>query len=317
MRAVDDLELGGVADGARLRRREVGVEDQHVGVELHRARDQISSSLPLPDEVASDRPRGRRCVDDVEHAHAGGAAQLASSAQARVRARRRVLRPIVHVHQHRAVLAVVDDARGAARARRTRPRARGSARAKSGARWRSSSCAEIGSSTRHCSPAAFGGKQVRARERPGLPVRASSAIAATEIEPQQREVDEIVARQRLAAQVGVDEPQAAEAAGAGAARPEVGQVRACDASPTMTCSISPLRSTRTPTWRSIVARALAQKRRQLGRHDLRRARRAGGRCARASSSAPVTGPGYFRKVAPHHTCKGGKPTRSWARVHVV
>ncbi len=57
---------------------------------------------------------------------------------------------------------------------------------------------------------------------PGRP-SCSTPIAATRVEPQHRQVDEIVTRQRLAAQVRVDQAQAAQPPDAGALATEIGQ----------------------------------------------------------------------------------------------
>ena len=59
-------------------------------------------------------------------------------------------------------------------------------------------------------------------DAPGLAVLAD-LDGAHRVEPQQREVGLVVAGQRLAVEVGVDQPQAAEAVRAGAAAPDVGQ----------------------------------------------------------------------------------------------
>ena len=73
-RAVDDLEVGEVGDRVRLHRRQVGIEDQHVGVELHRA-DQHLFELAAADQVLGIGV-GPALLEDAHHAHAGGAAQL-------------------------------------------------------------------------------------------------------------------------------------------------------------------------------------------------------------------------------------------------
>ena len=89
-----------------------------------------------------------------------------------------------------------------------------------------------------------------------------------QIEPQQRQVDEIVARQRLAAQVRVHQPQAAEAAAAGADAADLGQVDARRVAHDHVLDLAaPL--DQDPDLALDLARDLAQVRRQLGRRDLR------------------------------------------------
>ena len=51
LRAVDDLEVGLLGDAAGLRGRELAVEDQHAGVELHGADDDLLELALAHDEL--------------------------------------------------------------------------------------------------------------------------------------------------------------------------------------------------------------------------------------------------------------------------
>ena len=65
-------------------------------------------------------------------------------------------------------------------------------------------------------------QQVRDVQIGGPPV-GLHADGRHQVQPQQRQVDQVVARQRLVAQVGVHQAQAAEAAAAGADAADLGQ----------------------------------------------------------------------------------------------
>ena len=70
------------------------------------------------------------------------------------------------------------------------------------------------------------GSQVRELDPPGAAV-GQRLDHGDQVEAQQREVVEVVAGERLAAQMRVDEPQAAEAADAAAQAADVGEGRGC------------------------------------------------------------------------------------------
>ncbi len=208
-RAIDDLHLGRVADRARLAGREVGIEDDDVGAELHRAQQDLVE-LAAPDE----EPRiglGPALDQDVEHLDAGGAAQLAQLGDARLLVAGAAE---LDVDEQRALLA---------------------ARAGAGLRGGDAVGAAVlgleardqleevgarrgGGLGRQLAPRPIGrrvGQQVADEQLAG-PAGGVDGDRGDRVEPQQREVGEIVARQRLPAQVGVHEAQAAEPAGAAA-----------------------------------------------------------------------------------------------------
>ena len=139
---------------------------------------------------------------------------------------------------------------------------------KSGERWLCSSCAEIGLEHAPLLALGVGRQQMRAGHRPE---RAAGLHQdrGDEIEPQLGEVDEVVARQRLATQMRVDEPHAAHAADAGAARPEVGQEQLVLIADDDVVDVA-LAIDEHADLAAELVRALAQKRRQLGVDDLRR-----------------------------------------------
>jgi hypothetical protein len=90
-----------------------------------------------------------------------------------------------------------------------------------------------------------------------------------EIEAQQREVDEVVAREGLVAQVRVHEAQAAEAPAAGAEAPDLGQVQAGRVAheDVLDVAAPPDEEADLPL---DLARQLTQVRRELRRRDLAR-----------------------------------------------
>ena len=208
--------------------RQVGIEDQHVGVELHRA-DQHLLQLAAADQVLRIG-LGAALLHHAHHAHAGGAAQLPQ---------------LVDRGPPSAVAASARRARHAAVRRRTSTttssaRSRLSVATAAGAtRSNSSSSASISAAAieRRCG----GTARSAARARAGPPSTGGSRCATCrsagrpsgqhadrrhQVQPQQRQVDEVVARQRLVAQVGVHQAQAAEAAAAGADAADLGQVDA-------------------------------------------------------------------------------------------
>src|SRR4051812_9774523 len=66
------------------------------------------------------------------------------------------------------------------------------------------------------------GEEARPEHRPGPPV-APHLHRGHEVEPQARQVDEVVTRERLGTQMRVDEPNAAKATRGGAQTPDVGK----------------------------------------------------------------------------------------------
>src|SRR3569833_4444712 len=74
-RSIEDLELGRLADRARLARRQIGIEDHDLGAELHRAQEDLVELAAADEEF---RIGLRPALDeDVEHLDARGPAQLA------------------------------------------------------------------------------------------------------------------------------------------------------------------------------------------------------------------------------------------------
>ena len=162
--AIDDLELGGVGDGARLRRREIVIEHQHGGVGLQRARHQLVELALADEEARIDLLPALR--HHVEHAHAGGAAQLLQLGEARLRDR-----------SARGCSTCTSTARSCPSSTPRAPTAAGAnssssdsiSSRKSRPPVRCSSCTLMVSSVRHCSFLRVGRQQVRAVIGPSVP----------------------------------------------------------------------------------------------------------------------------------------------------
>ena len=211
--AVEDLEGGGVGDVDGLRRRQVGVEDDEVGHELHGAEQDVLE-LALADEGArvGIAAHLHRRVDDLD---AGGARQLPELRERGLGLGARLplaahadqdgpLAPAGAAHR-RGAGELLLEAPAARRPRRSRGRAPTARARPSRAR-----------------PAGFSGQQVGQVDLAGKAVLLDLE-GGHRVEPQQREVGVVVAGERLAAQVGVHEPQAAQAVGSGASAPDVGE----------------------------------------------------------------------------------------------
>ena len=209
-RAIEDLELGRLADRARLAGREIGIEDHDLGAELHRAQQDLVELAAADEELRIGL--GPALDEHVEHLDAGGAAQLAQLGDARLGIAARG-RAATCTSSARSLPRSV--ARDAVRAAELLPRARAISSTKF---VRGAVAGSAGSSTRAAPSGTMCADEQLARAAGGV-----DGDRGDRVEPQQREVGEVVARERLAAQVRVDEPQAAEAARAAAHAAEVGQ----------------------------------------------------------------------------------------------
>ena len=114
LRAVDDLEVGELRDGARLRGRELAVEDEHVRVELDRADDDLLELALAHDELRVDvvahlddasadlDARGARELAELAHALLGLAQAPPALGSCRRRARGSRARPSLDLAGPRA-----------------------------------------------------------------------------------------------------------------------------------------------------------------------------------------------------------------------
>ena len=217
----------------------------------------------------ADRPAGGCCVDHVEHPHAGGAAQLLELGE-RARPPRRARCARCSTCTSTARSRPSSATRAAARLRRELVLERANQLGE--VELRDARCSCVRRLRRQHAPllaSGFGGNRCAHVSGPSCP-SGVMMIAATRSRRSLREVDEVVARQRLAS-AGACGP----AAGRGSDRRRRGDGRgragtACAASPTMTCSTLPAPIDQDADLAPDLARALAQKRRQLGRDDLRR-----------------------------------------------
>ena len=214
-RAIDDLELGGLADRAGLTGREIGIEDHELGAELHRAQQDLVE-LAAADQVLRIG-LGPVLDQDVEHLDARGAAQLAQLGDPGL--------ADCDVARARPIPTWTSSARSlpasTAATRRARPNS-ASRPAISSTKSVRGCGGELGG---QLAPRPVGGgvgHQV-ADVQLARPARGVDGDRRYSIEPQQREVGEVVPGQRLAAQVGVDEPKAAEPARSAAHTADVGQ----------------------------------------------------------------------------------------------
>src|SRR3569623_1308700 len=206
-RPIEDLELGRLADRARLARRQIGIEDHDLGAELHRAQEELVELAAADEELRSGL--GPALDEDVEHLDARGPAQLAELRDPRLRIARAAE---LDMDEQRAILADV--------------RRRDAMRA-------TELLLELGDQL----------EEVRARCGRGLRrqllrrairhhvtdeqlARAAGRVDRDRgdgVEPEQLEVGHVVARERLVTKVRVDEPETAEPAGASADTTEIGQ----------------------------------------------------------------------------------------------
>ena len=182
-------------------------------IELHRAQVQLLE-LAAADEVARVR-LAAHLQHRVQHLDAGGARQLARARRA-TPPRRRAARPGDR-HQH-GPLAARDLARGGALRELVLQRAQGGGQV--GLRVRAPRAASRCASS---SPSPFAGTRCPKCSTPGQPVRAH-ADGGHQVQPEQREVGQVVAGERLGLEVGVHQPQAAEAHLAGAGAADVGEL---------------------------------------------------------------------------------------------
>ena len=267
-RPVDHLQIGEVGDGVRLHRRQIGIEDQRVGVDLHGA-DQDLLQLAATDQVlriglvaallhhAADADVGRA----TELAQLGDPSAGIGAAGPRGRG------------SARALAAQIDDDQQRARARVGRHR-RGRdplelLLQRLGQRHRVER-AVVERLARQDAPGRLprqrrqevGDVQIR---RPPVGLQANRR---DQIQAQQRQVDEIVARQRLVAQVGVHEAQAPEAPAPG---PQAANLRKVDPRGVADEDVLDLAAPvdQDPDLSLDLARHGPQKGRQLGRRHLR------------------------------------------------
>ncbi len=216
LRPVDDLQVGHLGDRARLRRRKLAIEDEDVGVELDGAHDDLFELALAHHEPGIDV---RAHLDDrVRRLDPRRACELAELAHALLGLPER-LRPaglVAHVHQDGAPVLGLDHAR---------PRAPRELRFEVA---HQPADVDVRLGDGHGPDLPVGGAAVGARDVVRLAERARLAPrcqldGGDEIEPQAHQIDPIVVRQRLAAQVRVHEAQAAEAALRGAQAPDVRQ----------------------------------------------------------------------------------------------
>ena len=206
-RAIEHLELGRLRDRTRLTGRQIGIEDHDLGAELHRAQQDLVE-LAAPDEEFRIG-LGPALDEHVEHLHACGAAQLAQLGDPRLG----ILRAAkLDVDEQRAVLT--DVGRGDAmrttelllelrdQLEKVRPR-RG--------RWLGRQL-DRGAVRHHVTDVQLAGA-----------ARSVDGDRRHRVEAEQREVGHVVARERLVAEVGVDEAEAAKPAGAAADTTEIGE----------------------------------------------------------------------------------------------
>ena len=191
--------------------REVVIEDQHLGVELHRAQHDLVELAAADQELGVDG--GAALHHEVEHLHAGGAAQLLELADAGLAVDHAADGDVDH---QGAVLAPVGGGDPAPAA--VLGLERGDELGEVGDRG-------VGRLGRQLAPRPVGGAvdQQVADVEPAGAAAGVDADGAHQVEAEQREVGEVVAGQRLAAEVGVDQAQAAEAAGGAAQTADVGQ----------------------------------------------------------------------------------------------
>ena len=279
-RAIDDLQVGGVGDRARLAGRQIGIEDQHLRVELHRAHQDLLE-LAAADEELGIR-LGPALVDHVEHAHAGGAAELAQLRD--LGAQRACGTPF----GRRCTSTTTSTARSARRWRPPRC-------ARSNCSSSASISAALSSSLRWTARWAARARAGRPRGRHqvrdvqiGRPPVRRHDDRGDQVEPEQREVDQVVARERLAAQVRVHQAQAAEAAAAGADAAEVGQHDARGVADDDVLDVAAPIDEHADLAIDL-ARALAQERRQLARRRSPSAAPAAGTSAPARASRWASG----------------------------
>ncbi len=222
-RPVDHLEVGEVGDGVGLHRRQIRIEDEDVGVELHVA-DQHLLQLAAADLVFGIG-LGPALLEHAHHPYPGGPAELAQLGDPSARIARLdaggappARRPAeVDDHQEGPVPGVGDDRgrghplellfeRADERAGVELAFVEGLARKDAPGRlsldWRQ----EVGDVKIDRAPL---GRHANGRDQ---------------IEPQKGEIDQVVSGQRLVAQVGVDEAQAPKAPAAGPDAADLRQV---------------------------------------------------------------------------------------------
>ena len=211
LRAIDDADRRRLRDVARLRRREVAVEDEQIDPERHRPHEDL-----LQLALADHRARidlAPPLQDDVQDFHAGRARQLAQLGH-------RVLgggsRTGERAHQDGAAFAPH-------RATRCGPR---------------HLLLELGGGFLRIEPQLLDRRRlleaiqlaalVEGEQRRQVDLPRQGVVARNDrgdrVETQQHQVGEVVARERLVLQVRVDEPQAAQAGLARAGAADVGQL---------------------------------------------------------------------------------------------
>jgi hypothetical protein len=212
LRAVEHLEVGGLGDVAQLRGRELAIEDQHVRAEVHAADDQLLQ-LALADARAAVEliPLREDLLGYPEARGLGEAGELVEAAQ-------------------RALAVSQGDAD------EDRAGAAGHAAQLRAARELGLEVGDplvevvvpdvhaVDGVDAHGLAAGLGRHQVRVPHAPGQAV-VQHLHGDDRVELQQAQVGPILVRQPgVGPELGVDEAHAAEAPGARAARPEVGDV---------------------------------------------------------------------------------------------
>ena len=267
-RPIDDLQIGEVRDRVRLDRVQVGIEDQHVGVELHRP-DQHLFQLAAPDQVFRIG-LGTALFEDAHHAHARRAAQLLELVDLPLRAGGRQAGRAagdarraadVDHDQQRAIALVGHDHRGRDAIELLFQGLDQRRRIQRAAEER------LGRQQVPGLPALDRRQQVGDVEV-GRAAVGPDADRRDQVQAQQRQVDEVVARQRLVAQVRVHQPQAAEAPATGADAAKLGQVDARGVADEHVLDLA-APPDQDPDLALDLPRDLTQVRGKLGRRDLR------------------------------------------------
>ena len=259
MRPIDHLQLGGVRDAARLRRRQIMIEHQHGGVGLERPQHQLLH-LALADQPARVdlRPLLRH---HVLHAHTRRLAQLLQLGDARLRVN---LPRQLDMHHHRAILAVVDLTHA--------PDGVGPLlfqRADELEKIRPTVALQLvhadGVERGPLLVLGVGRKQVPDLDRPQRAVRLHQ-YGCHQIEAQLREIEVVVAGEPLLLEVRMNQPHAAKTSRSGAPRAQIRQEQFVRVTDDDLADVALAIDEDAHLARELVT-ALTQESRQLGRDD--------------------------------------------------
>ncbi len=215
--AIEDLELGLLGDRTSLGRREVAIEDQHVREALHAAKHDLLE-LALADQVTGVHLRAY-LQDLVQDFYPGGAGELPQLGQPR---RRRTPVPTRDRYEERPAGAPHGPRPGSDRQlglERSNLRHEVARHLVEGRRLVLAPQLAGGVLREQMGPANDSGKTVRANTDGG-----------DEIEPEEREVGQVIPRQGFRLEMGVHEPQSAQASFARASAADVRQIDAAGVS---------------------------------------------------------------------------------------